>query len=47
MDLEDSDLVISYELLGKSIPCPTMVNAALNGLTQSAQVESDDSCTGS
>ena len=36
VDPEDSDFVISYEMVGDSIPCKTLLNAALNGMANSA-----------
>lgn len=45
VDPEDSDIVISYEMLGNSIPCRTLLNAALNAMAQSAPVEDDYRCT--
>lgn len=44
VDPEDSDFVISYEMLEDPIPCQTLLNAAMNGMAKSAQVKNEDRC---
>ena len=44
VDPEDSNFVISYELVRKSISCPTLLNAALNGMANSAVFGDLDQC---
>lgn len=44
VDPEDSDIVISYEMLGESISCQTLLDAALNGLAKSAPAGNDYRC---
>ena len=44
VDPEDSDFVISYEMVGDSIPCKTLLNAALSGMANSAVVSNYDRC---
>lgn len=45
VDPEDRDVVISYEMLGNSIPRQTLFNAALNAMAKSAPAENDYRCT--
>ena len=44
VDPEDPDFVISYEMTGDSIPCQTLLNAALNGMANSAVFANHDRC---
>ena len=44
VDPEDSNFVISYERVGESIPCKTLLNAALNGMANSAVFGNQDPC---
>ena len=44
VDPEDSNLVISYEMVGDSIPCKTLLNAALSGMANSAVFGNHDPC---
>lgn len=44
VDPEDSDFVISYEMLEDPIPCQTLLNAAMNGMAKSAQLKNDARC---
>lgn len=45
VDPDDSDFVISYEMLDDPIPCQALLNAALSGLANSAVMSNDDRCT--
>ena len=44
VDPEDSNFVISYEMMGDSIPCKTLLNAALNGMANSAVFGDQELC---
>ena len=44
VDPEDSDFVMSYEMVGDSIPCKTLLNAALSGMANSAVFSNHDPC---
>ena len=44
VDPEDSDFVISYDMVGDSIPCKTLLNAALSGMANSAVFGNHDPC---
>ena len=45
VDPEDSDFVISYEMLQDAISCQAILNAALNAMANTAPVEDDYPCT--
>lgn len=45
VDPEDSNFVISFEILEDSIPCQSLLNAAVNGLAISAPAKNDVVCT--
>lgn len=45
VDPEDSDFVISYEMLEEAIPCQELLNAAVNAIAKSAKQDNDDPCT--
>lgn len=44
VDPEDSDFVISYEMLEDPIPCQDLLNVALNALANSAAADGGDPC---
>ena len=44
VDPEDSNFVITYEMLGTPIPCQSLLSAALNGLAQSSLFSNDNRC---
>ena len=44
VDPEDSEFVISYDRMQGSIPCKTLLNAALNGMANSAPFSNNDPC---
>ena len=45
VDPEDAYFVISYEMVGESIPCQDLFNAALNAMAWSAVLGNDEECT--
>lgn len=45
VDPEDRDIVISYEMVGNSIPRQILLNAALNAMAKSAPAQNDYRCT--
>ena len=45
VDPEDSDFVITYEMVGKSISCQALFNTALNAMAWSAVLDNDEECT--
>ena len=44
VDPEDSDFVITYEMLTNPIPCQSLLNAALNAMTNAALWHNNDPC---
>ena len=45
VDPEDSDFVISYEMLEDDISCQALLNAALNAMANTAPIENQYPCT--
>lgn len=45
VDPEDSDFVISYEMLEDAISCQALLNAALNAMANTAPIDNEYTCT--